>query len=159
MIDPDGPLCECGNRGCFESLVRSRTIVETAAAYYRNTGRKAELERMVGGDLTTLTPEALCAAAAAGDEAALRAFRDTGRWLGIAVGGFINIFNPEIVVVGGGVAQAGELLLGPARHWAGRYAFSASYASASIVSASLGESAGMVGAALEARDKCGIPCG
>jgi glucokinase len=159
VIDPDGPVCECGNRGCFESLVRSRTVVETAVAYYRKAGRESDLARIAEGDLSRLTPEALCGAACAGDDTAAAVFKDTGRWLGIAIGGLINIFNPEIVVIGGGIAQAAELLLGPARHWAGRYAFSASYASASIVTASLGENAGMIGAALEARDKSGIPCG
>jgi glucokinase len=159
VINPSGPVCECGNRGCLESLVRSRTIVETARESYSKADRTAELEELAGGDMAALTPEALSIAASHGDELAIGVFRETGRWLGIAVGGFINVFNPEIVVIGGGVAQAGELLLGPCRHWAGRYAFSASYACAPIVHASLGENAGMVGAALEARDRSGIPCG
>jgi glucokinase len=159
VINPGGPVCECGNRGCLESLVRSRTIVDAAVECYREAGKTRELERLVGGDLSVLTPEVLFSAASDGDELALGVFRETGRWLGIGVGGFINVFNPEIVVIGGGVAQAGELLLGPCRHWAGRYAFSASYASAPIVRGLLGENAGMMGAALEARDKCGIPCG
>ena len=159
VIDPGGPLCECGNRGCLESLVRSKTIVEAAIECYRKAGVESELERIAGGDLSKLTPEMLSDAASAGEALAIGVFRETGRWLGIAVGGLINIFNPEIVVIGGGIAQAGGPLLGPCRHWAGRYAFSASYASVPIVHASLGANAAMVGAALEARDKCGIPCG
>jgi glucokinase len=159
VINPGGPLCECGNRGCLESMVRSKTIVEAAIELYRKAGVESELLRIAGGDLSRLTPEMLSDAASAGDASAGGVFRETGRWLGIAVGGLINVFNPEIVVIGGGVAQAGGPLLGPCRHWAGRYAFSASYASAPIVQASLGANAAMVGAALEARDKCGIPCG
>jgi glucokinase len=158
VLDPAGPVCECGNRGCFESFVRSRSIVERAENLYDASGRIADLERLAGGDRSAITPELLAAAASAGDETALQAFRDTGRWVGIAVGGLINVFNPQVVVIGGGVAQVGEPLLEPARHWAGRFSFSASFNSARIVPAALGETAGLVGAALEARDKCGIPC-
>jgi glucokinase len=158
VLDPAGPVCECGNRGCLESLARSRSIVERAAALYDEAGRFADLERLGGGDPGAVTPEILSGAAAAGDEAALLAFRDTGRWIGIAVGGLINVFNPQIVVIGGGVAQVGEPLFEPIRHWAGRFSFSASFNSTEIVPAALGENAGLVGAALEARDKCGVLC-
>jgi glucokinase len=158
VLDPSGPVCECGNRGCFESFVRSRSIVERAAALYAEAGRAGELVRLGGGDAGAVTPEQLCAAASSGDEEALQAFRDTGRWIGIAIGGLINVFNPQVVVIGGGVAQAGDPLFEPVRHWAGRFSFSASFNSAIIVPASLGENSGLVGAALEARDKCGIPC-
>ncbi len=158
VIDPDGPVCQCGNRGCLESFVRSSNIVAVAVEYYRRAGRTADLERMAGGNAIAVTPEALSSAASSGDDVAAQVFRDIGRWLGIAVGGFINVFNPQVVVIGGGVAQAGKSLLEPVRHWAGRYAFSASFNSAAIAPASLGENGGLVGAALEARDRCGIPC-
>lgn len=159
VIDTDGPVCGCGNRGCLESFVRSKTIVETALEYYRKAGKMDELARIAGGSAEAVTPECLSKAATNGDAVAAHVFRETGRWLGIAVGGFINIFNPQVVVIGGGVAQAGDKLFEPVRHWAGRYAFSSSFNSAIIVPASLGENAGLIGAALEARDGCGIPCG
>lgn len=158
VLDPDGPVCECGNRGCFESFVRSRSIVERAEALYREAGREADLAHLGDGEGGAVTPELLGGAASQGDDAAIQTFRDTGRWVGIAVGGLINVFNPQVVVIGGGVAQVGEPLFEPVRHWAGRFSFSASFNSASIVPAELGENAGLVGAALEARDKCGIPC-
>jgi glucokinase len=158
VLDPGGPVCECGNRGCLESFVRSRTIVETAIARYTSAGKAEELRRIGGGDLAGVTPERLCEAASSGDDLAVGVFLETGRWLGIAVGGLINEFNPQVVVIGGGVAQAGEYLMEPVRHWAGRYAFAESLKSAKILSATLKENAGLIGAALEARDRCGIPC-
>lgn len=158
VLDPGGPVCECGNRGCLESFVRSKTIVETAVGRYKNAGKAEDLRRIGGGDLSGVTPERLCEAASSGDELAAQVFLETGRWLGIGVGGLINAFNPQIVVIGGGVAQAGEYLMEPVRHWAGRYAFAASFKSVTIVSATLKENAGLIGAALEARDRCGIPC-
>jgi len=153
VIDADGPPCACGNRGCLESLVGAKAIVERAVETYRRAGEFDTLAEMGGGVAASATPELLSEAASSGDELASRVFRETGRYLGIALGGFINVFNPQIVVIGGGVAQAGEHLLGPARHWAGRYSFSVV-----ISPASLGENGGLVGAALEARDRCGIPC-
>jgi glucokinase len=158
VLDPDGPVCECGNRGCIESLVCSGAIVNMAAAHYEKSGRRSDFATLGGGDASAVTTELLSHAAESGDEDALQAYRDAGRWMGIAVGGLINVFNPQIVVVGGGVAQAGASLFDPLRHWAGRFSFSASFNSTTIVPAALGDTAGLVGAALEARDRCGIPC-
>jgi glucokinase len=158
VLNPGGPVCECGNRGCLESFVRSRTIVETAVGRYKGAGRIDELLRIGGGDLAGVTPEGLCEAASAGDDTAVQVFLETGRWLGIGVGGLINAFNPQVVVIGGGVAQAGDYLMEPVRHWAGRHAFAETFKSARIVPAMLKENAGLIGAALEARDRCGIPC-
>jgi glucokinase len=88
-----------------------------------------------------------------GDQAARQVFAETGRWLGIACANLINLFNLEMIIIGGGVMASGELLLGQAADFARQYAFPASFADCQIVQSKLWPDAGMIGAALLARDR------
>lgn len=90
VVAPDGPVCGCGTRGCVEALTSSAAISEMAG---------------------TNTPEEAYERAKAGDEKAIAAFRSAGKWLGIALANVNAVFSPEIFIVGGGVAQAGDLVL------------------------------------------------
>ena len=127
-VDPDGDVCGCGNRGCVEAIAGSRAI-----------GRAAGQETFV----------AVLAAARSGDAASLRALERAGRALGIAVANLAVVLTPERVVVGGGVAEAGELLLGPLRDEVVRRAGPvAPVDRIEIVRAELGPFAGAIGAAL-----------
>jgi glucokinase len=123
----DAPLCGCGNRGCAEAHVQ-------AAAIARAAGRESA--------------EAVVEAARAGEDRALEALAQAGRWLGIAIGNAMVVLNPDRVVVGGGVAEAGELILGPAREEARRRVCFAPANRAEVVPAALGYEAGSIGAAL-----------
>jgi len=123
----DAPPCGCGNRGCVEAHVQ-------AAALARAAGRESA--------------EAVIAAARAGDARALAALGDGGRWLGVAISAAIVVLNPDRVVVGGGVAEAGELILEPARAEVRRRVRFAPANRAEIVGAALGYEAGSIGAAL-----------
>jgi predicted NBD/HSP70 family sugar kinase len=99
IVDPDGPVCRCGNRGCLETVASAGALV-------------ARL-RPVHGE--ALTVEGMLALARAGDEPARAVIAEAGRAIGRAVGELLNVLNPELVVVGGELADAGELLLGNVR--------------------------------------------
>lgn len=111
-IDPTGPRCGCGNYGCLEALA-SGTAIQRRARELANErpnsalGRQAIERQVLGEDVTRLAQE--------GDEVSISVLEETGRWLGIGLAGFVNTFNPEVITVGGGASQAGELLLESAR--------------------------------------------
>lgn len=123
----DGPLCSCGNRGCLETLVSARAL---AAACGQTT-----VERAVE-------------AARAGDPRAARGFAQCGTYLGVGIANAIVLLTPDVVVVGGGVARAGDLLLGPARDEIRRRVRVTDLAGTSIVTSTLGVWAGAVGASI-----------
>jgi glucokinase len=135
VIEHDGPPCQgdCTGRGHLEALASGRAA-------------DARARELLGPDATARD---LVLRAEEGDEASREALADIGRKLGSGIGSFLNIFNPELVVVGGGFSAAGELLLGPAREIAAREAVSPSR-DAPIVLAELGPEAGLVGAGLVA---------
>lgn len=146
IIDVDGPSCTCGNRGCLASFVGAPAIVERALKRL-NDGGKSVLAG-AAGDLTQLDAGLIARAAEAGDELAREVMAETAWYLGIGVGNLINIFNPEMVILGGGVAAAGELLLEKVRAVAGHSALHGLAENVKIVPATLGPAAGVVGAGL-----------
>ena len=147
-IDPAGPRCGCGNRGCLEALA-SGTAIQRRAREVANElpnsalGRLAIERQVLGEDVTEL--------AQAGDEAAITVLEETGMWLGIGLAGFVNIFNPEVIAVGGGAARAGEFILGPARKEVQLRARSPSRDLVEIREATLGPESGVLGAGALAR--------
>lgn len=152
VVDVDGPECfgDCPGRGCLEAVASGRAIaregVEAArAAPQSELGRGLAAGREMTGTFVT-------AAALDGDAAALAVFERVGRRLGAGITGLVNAFNPEVVVVGGGVMAAGELLLGPAREVVAARALPPNRELVRVAAAGLGEEAGMIGAALLARD-------
>ena len=151
-LDPEGPLCGCGNRGCLEALA-SGTAIQRRAREFANDrptsalGRLAIQRQVLGEDVTRLAEE--------GDEAAVAVLEETGRWLGIGVAGFVNFFNPEVVAVGGGASRAGEFILGPARREVKLRARSPSRDLSEIKEATLGPASGVLGAAALARGEDG----
>ncbi|MET0801726.1 MAG: ROK family protein, partial [Actinomycetota bacterium] len=110
VLQPDGPLCGCGNRGCWERLGSGSAITEWGAA---SIGRHphSSLVEMSGGDPARVTGPMVSEAARAGDLVARGILVETGRWLGVGIAGLVNVLDPDVVVVGGGAAGAGELLL------------------------------------------------
>lgn len=139
QVVPHGQACECGGIGCWERYCSGNALVRHVQAHNG------------GADVTG--PE-ITEAARAGDPVALAAFASVGEWLGIGVSNLVEVFDPEIVVIGGGLSAADDLLLGPAR-----VAMRASLVGADhrvvppIVRAGLGPEAGAVGAAQLAREK------
>jgi glucokinase len=145
----EGIPCPCGNRGCAERYVGSRAIVDAALAH-PGYGADPQLGAMV-----TLSPETIAEAARQGSAVAGEVFESAGVALGGLLVTLVNIFNPDSVVIGGGVAQAGDLLLDPARKHVARCSLVARYAPPAILSAALGEPAGVLGAAALFLDNVG----
>ena len=152
VIDIDGPPCQgnCPNRGCFEAVASgtalAREAVRIAGEQPRSgLGRALTEGRLIAGPLVTEL-------AHDGDGAALEAMQLIGERLGVAIANFVNIFNPQVVVIGGGVIAAGELLLAPARAVVAARALPPSRDEVLIVAARFGVEAGMIGAAALAFD-------
>jgi glucokinase len=146
IVDPGGDRCACGNRGCLEAMASGSTLgrLGREAAAADPGGRLAALAG--GPDL--VTGETVFAAAAEGDKAALDLFERVGHWLGVGIASLVTIFDPDLVVVGGGVAATGELLLAPARASFERYVHARDHRDLPpVVPARLGADAGLVGAA------------
>lgn len=151
-IQPTGPKCGCGNRGCLEALASGNSIGLRARKYAKERpdsalGRLAAERELFGKDVAEL--------ANAGDEAARGILEEAGRWLGIGVMGFVNVFNPEVVAIGGGASAAGDLLLDPARQEVKLRAMSPNRDLVEIKEATLGPGSGTIGAAALARDASG----
>jgi glucokinase len=143
-----GRLCGCGNRGCVETYVSATGIVTTAEEMMKEAP-----ESLLHEIEWPLTSEKVYEAAARGDIAAQNVFRETGRYLGIACANLINLLNLEMIIIGGGVMAAGDLLMNSVREVAKRHAFPPSYADCQIVQSKLWPDAGLIGAAMLARDR------
>jgi glucokinase len=151
-IDPEGIECACGNIGCLETIASGPNIVRrTRERLYRD--RTSSLSRLAIPRDREFTAEDIAHAASEGDEMAQVMMERTGMFLGIALAAVINLLNVEMVVMGGGVMEAGELILKPTIKETRRRAFPPSFNSCEIVIAKLGATAGMIGAALLARDQ------
>jgi glucokinase len=149
-IDMDGPPCQgsCPNRGCVETLASGTALGrEGGEAAEREPGSALGAMRADGQEIDG---KAVTEAALGGDEAAIGVFDLVGRRLGVALAGFANVFEPEVIVVGGGVIAAGDLLLEPARAELRARALPPMKA-IPVVAAELGQDAGMIGAAAMAR--------
>jgi glucokinase len=113
---PNGRACGCGNSGCWEQYVAGNALVRDARDLLRSGEPEGEvLLREVGGDPEAVTGPVITRLAQAGDPGCARLLADVGRWLGEAVASFVAMLDPDVVVIGGGVSSAGDLLLGPAR--------------------------------------------
>ncbi|MFA4948479.1 MAG: ROK family protein [Candidatus Krumholzibacteriia bacterium] len=142
IISAEGPLCACGNRGCLEALIGAKAIVERAIGMSRASGESGS----AWGPSPTV--EALSRAAASGDAVAAAAFKETGRWLGIALANVVHILAPEAIAIGGGVAGAGDFILEPARATVRECVMDEAMASVRIVPAELGNRASFIGVSL-----------
>ena len=155
IVEPGGPLCGCGNRGCWEQVAAGRAIDRMG----REEAREHEnsiLRRLADGDPEKVTGRLVSEAARRGDDAARHILSEAGRRLGEGIAGLVNVLDPQVVVVGGGAIVAGDLLLEPAR---------ASFRDAvegpefrprvPLVAAELGNDAGAVGAAALALEELG----
>ncbi|MGH7582337.1 MAG: ROK family protein [Gemmatimonadales bacterium] len=146
VIDIDGPVCGCGNRGCLEAFASGRNIARRAREKLL-AGAASRLRDMAHGDLEGITAELVYTAADAGDPVARQVADDTAVYLGIGIANLLNIFNPDTVVVLGGVTEAGEALFGPLRREVAKRAFLPAVNACSIIPGALHGLAGVVGAA------------
>lgn len=144
---PDGPVCACGNRGCLQALVSAPAIANRAREQLRLTSSSLLVE-LVEGHPERIDADTVFAAATQGDQLAQRIVDETAHYLGLAVANLVNLFNPELIVVGGPVSQAGDLLLGPLQREVQRRAMAYPLSAVRIVTSTLGADAGAIGAAV-----------
>jgi len=144
-IDQTGRRCQCGNYGCLEAYASGPNIAERAREALR-AGDASALPSMVGGDVERITAATVYEAAQAGDPVARDVVRDTARFLGTGLANLLNVFNPDVVVVAGGVTQAGDALFEPLRNEVRRRAFKPAVAACRIVPGELPGTAGVIGA-------------
>jgi glucokinase len=145
-IETEGRRCKCGNYGCLEAYASGPNIALRAVEELE-AGAESRLPGMVDGRLDRITAQTVYEAAHAGDELALEVVNDTARFLGIGVANLLNVFNPEVVVVCGGVTLAGDHLFVPLRRETARRAFKPAVAACRIVPGELVGTAGVYGAA------------
>jgi glucokinase len=142
---PDGPLCGCGNRGCLEALA-SGTAIARDARDLAACGRGEQILAAAGGDPTSITAVTVAAAAATGDAAAQSIITRAARYLGIGIANTINLLNPSLVVLGGGVMDIGELVWQHLRPEVQLRALEAARTSTRLAAAELSGRAGVMGA-------------
>jgi glucokinase len=145
-IDTEGRRCKCGNYGCLEAYASGPNIA-LRAVEEMEAGAESRLRALVGGDLRKITAQTVYQAAADGDELALEVVNDTAKFLGVGIGNLLNVFNPEVVVVCGGVTLAGDHLFEPLRREVARRAFKPAVSACRIVPGELAGTAGVYGAA------------
>lgn len=145
-IDTEGRHCKCGNYGCLEAYASGPNIALRACEEIQ-AGAVSRLAQYVGGDLKKITAQTVYQAAHDGDDLALEVVNDTAKFLGTGIANLLNIFNPEVVVVCGGVTLAGDHLFVPLRREVARRAFKPAVEVCRIVPCELVGTAGVYGAA------------
>ena len=151
-IDVNGPGCSCGNIGCIEMLASGTAIAQEAIRRI-SQGERSSLTEVVKGEVGNITAREVSLAARSGDSLALEVISKAATYLGVAMVNLVNIFNPEMIIIGGGMTPMGDLLLDTARQVVGERAFPLSAKAVRIVTAQLGEDAGVLGAAIFARQQ------
>ena len=150
QVVPDGAPCECGRRGCWEQYSSGNALVRDARS--RLGAEPTVLSELCDGDPDRLTGPMVTAAAADGDLVARAAFTRIGEWLGVGLANLVAALDPALIVVGGGVSDAGDRLLDPAREALARSLVGAGHRVVPpVVRATLGAEAGLIGAASLAR--------
>ena len=145
-IETNGRRCGCGNDGCLEAYASGPAIARRTIEAIES-GAESSIGAMVGGALDRISAQTVYDAAGAGDPLALEVVQDTAKYLGVGVANLINILNPEVVVICGGVTQAGDRLFTPLRREVTRRAFRPAVQACRIVPGLLPGTAGVVGAA------------
>ncbi len=139
----EGPLCGCGDRGCLEAYASGPSIVALAEEYIKG-GKSTKYRELANPDIT---PYIVAAAAKEGDPVARQIFKIMGEYIGMGLTSVVNLLNPEKIIIGGGVAEAGNILLDPIRDTIARRAMTIQK-EVEIVPAQLGNTAGVIGASL-----------
>ena len=138
-----GPLCGCGDRGCLEAYASGPSIVAMAEEYIRG-GKSTKYRELANPDIT---PYIVAVAAKEGDPVARQIFRIMGEYIGMGLTSVVNLLNPEKIIIGGGVADAGDILLDPIRETIAKRAMTIQR-EVEVVPAQLGNTAGVIGASL-----------
>jgi glucokinase len=150
-VDLNGPKCGCGSFGCIEAYASGPAIAARGMKAVVQ-GRTTIIAEMCDYDLNRITPELVCEAARRGDEIAREIYEFAGKVIGAGIANVITAVTPRRIVIGGGVAAAGELILDPIRRSMRARVFLVDSLQVEVVQAQLGNNAGLIGAALWARE-------
>ena len=145
-IDDSGPKCNCGNYGCLEVMASGPAIARRVINQIK-MGKSTLVTGLVNDDLTKISGEIIYEAARMGDAVASDTLQETGRYIGIAVSSLINILNPRLILIGGGVSMAGDFIFRPLIEVAKKKSMKDSGENVSIMPAGLMENCGVIGAA------------
>jgi len=157
-IDDEGPICNCGNRGCWETLA-SGTALAKEARHRIKEGVATSILEYAEGDVEKVTAQVIYSAAERGDSLAKELIARTGYYVGVGLANLINIFNPELIVIGGGLSNIGDMLLEPAFEVAEERAYKEAFQAVRFASAGLGRNSGVLGAAAFAlQEMRKLPC-
>jgi glucokinase len=154
VIDDKGPECKCGNKGCWETLASGTALAREAKRRIKE-GAATSILDYASGDVEKVNAEAVNEAAQSGDKLANELIGRIAYYLGVGLANIVNVFNPEIIVIGGGLSNIGDRLLKPAFKEAGRRAFRPSYQAVRFYRAELGRNSGVLGAAALALEQIG----
>ena len=145
VVEKDnGQICGCGSRGCLEAYASGPSIVALAEEYIKG-GKSTKYRELANPDIT---PYIVAVAAKEGDPVARQIFRIMGEYIGMGLVSVVNLLNPEKIIIGGGVADAGDILFAPIRETIQKRAMTIQKEAVEIVPAQLGNTAGVIGASL-----------
>jgi glucokinase len=145
-IDDNGPLCNCGNKGCWETLASGTALAREAKRRIKE-GAKTSIVKYSGGDLEKVTAQMIHSAAEQGDKLAKDLIARTGYYVGVGIANLINIFNPELIIIGGGLSNIGDMLLKPALKEAAERSYKEAFQAVRFAPAGLAGNSGVLGAA------------
>lgn len=154
-IDVNGPVCECGNTGCWEVLASGSAIAHQAKQRL-NEGSQTSILKYAGGNPEGITAQTVFAAAEQGDALARQLIGQASYHLGVGMVNLVNTFNPEVILIGGGLSNMGDMLLKPALKLVKERAFTAASESVRFGTAKLGADAAVLGAVVFARQSLGL---
>ena len=154
IVEPAGYECICGNTGCLEAYASSRSVAARAVDHILR-GVETSIKDAVGGDLNKVDARVVAEAAEAGDRIAQEVLREAAHYLATAIISAVHILDPELIVIGGGVARAETYFIEEVRSLVQRYAWLPPGATVDVVPAKLGDDAGILGGAKLAFDRSG----
>ncbi|MGE5557969.1 MAG: ROK family protein [Bacillota bacterium] len=143
-VDPDGPLCGCGNYGCLEALSSATAIVRRFTEGLVKGGQSKILE-IIHGDLSRIDTRLICQVAEQGDLLARKTLEEAGIYLGVAIANLVNLLNPEAIIIGGGVSLAGEHIFAPLRRTGSIRAYRQSWQNMELLYSKMVDDAGLYG--------------
>ena len=144
-IDVNGPRCPCGRTGCWESLASGRALAERTVQRIEE-GETTIVGHLAGGDMGKVDAQLVEIAARQGDALAMEMISTTAYYVGVGLANLINLFNPEVILLGGGVTKIGDALIGPASRIARERAYVSQVCDVTIRKAMLGDDSPLLGA-------------
>lgn len=146
VLEPEGPRCTCGKLGCLQALASGVAIAREAAKVVKG-GAKTLIGELVEGDASKISAKVVSEAAAKGDEVALKILAQAGFHIGLGIVNLVHLFNPQAVIIGGGVSKAGPNLFDPIRRTVRERALPSFQGELTIQPSALGDDVGLLGAA------------